>query len=268
MISSKYNKFLLPIEENGETRFYMPIGIRVAAFREQYPQGRIETEILAADERYARVKASIYFYIKDKTPVSCGHAEMKISEYDSFDRVLESAETKAIGRALAYAGFGTPLDAELPEKTPCDTGVRATGDNSNSVDVPKSTDTFVQVFNATITKAQFEEFMKNPELLDKNPDLSGEFKKKFREKYCSRKSADDEAKQEKTPDQKPKATITRERLQWARSFVIEDGKFKGSTLGEAFIREPACVEYYANQPTTQIGEAARIILAYEKRKKR
>lgn len=78
MISSKYNKFLLPIEENGETRFYMPIGIRVAAFREQYPQGRIETEILAADERYARVKASIYFYFKDKTPVSCGHAEMKL----------------------------------------------------------------------------------------------------------------------------------------------------------------------------------------------
>ncbi len=169
---------------------------------------------------------------------------------------------------MAYAGFGTPLDAELPEKTPCDTGVRATGDNSNSVDVPKSTDTFVQVFNATITKTQFEEFMKNPELLDKNPDLSEEFKKKFKEKYCSRKSADDEAKQEKSPEQKPKATITRARLQWASSFVIEDGKCKGSTLGEAFIREPACVEYYGNQPTTQIGEAARIILAYEKRKKK
>lgn len=85
---------------------YQTVALRVGKFREEYGNTfSLETEIIYADEKVVRMKATI------KNPedriIATGHAE----EYRSSSNInknsaLENAETSAIGRALASMGMG------------------------------------------------------------------------------------------------------------------------------------------------------------------
>lgn len=84
---------------------YLQVAYRLIWFREAYPEGRIETERISDSPDQVTYRATIsvehpaYGYIKlanaDKT--------LKIKNTTDY----EKAETGAIGRALALAGFGT-----------------------------------------------------------------------------------------------------------------------------------------------------------------
>ena len=87
---------------------YLKVPGRIVAFREQFPMGKIVTELAHFDlERgFAMFKASIYANDDDG---SCLIATAYGSETQkSFPAGwIEKAETVAVGRALAQAGFGT-----------------------------------------------------------------------------------------------------------------------------------------------------------------
>jgi hypothetical protein len=82
---------------------YLEVKWRVLMFRERYPHGVISTEeiIVDLDRGYARYKATV-------EDGEGGHATGYGTETQAdFGDFCERAETRAVGRALALAGFGT-----------------------------------------------------------------------------------------------------------------------------------------------------------------
>src|SRR5690606_25279663 len=90
---------------------YLQVAHRLVWFREDHPKGRIQTEIVTLAEDKATVKAAVVDEAGNL--LSVAHK----TEYESnFGDFLEKAETGAIGRALAIAGYGTQFDPEMDEE--------------------------------------------------------------------------------------------------------------------------------------------------------
>lgn len=86
---------------------YLPVSARIVWFREQHPSGSIQTEIIAD----AAVRATILN--QDGIVLASGMATIRSGEGQKWaGRDLEKAETAAIGRAMAHAGFGTQFTGE------------------------------------------------------------------------------------------------------------------------------------------------------------
>lgn len=90
---------------NGQTRMYLETKWRLVWFREDHPTGRVITEIVSV-EPVPLVKASICDGDGSVLATAHGTATDKGNAVWS-GRAIEKAETAAIGRALAHAGYGT-----------------------------------------------------------------------------------------------------------------------------------------------------------------
>jgi len=91
---------------------YIDVKWRVLWFRDQHPEGEIVTELLEHERgQYALFKATVRFIVDDPNneelslfTVVTGHGSETKADFPDY---LEKAETKAIGRALQHAGYGT-----------------------------------------------------------------------------------------------------------------------------------------------------------------
>ena len=95
---------------------YLQVAHRLVWFREEYPLGRIVTEIVSADDSTATVKATIAVPNNELGAYMDLSSGFKSESADNFPDFLEKAETGAVGRALAMAGFGTQFEPELDEQ--------------------------------------------------------------------------------------------------------------------------------------------------------
>lgn len=96
---------------------YEPVEDRLAKFWEKYPDGRIYTSVEYASETHALVHASVY---KDGASVAfatgLARAVYGLTGQSAQAKApVEDAETSAIGRALANAGFSTSKRASREE---------------------------------------------------------------------------------------------------------------------------------------------------------
>lgn len=100
----------LPIT-NLKGKDYLMVGFRILWFREENPEGSIQTEIVQLGADFAIVKAHIYKNINN-IQLLVAQATKK-EDLKGFGDFIEKAETGAVGRALALAGYGTQFS--LPE---------------------------------------------------------------------------------------------------------------------------------------------------------
>lgn len=134
-------------DNNGENpKKYLDVMWRKVWFYKKYPDGRIITKIVNITNTYVIVEAKVYFNRNDpeENYVASAMAQRWFKPGDTIgERAVETAETGAIGRALANAGFGLQyccdleLDKEIdivdapvtPKQT--NTTVKTTPVNSN-----------------------------------------------------------------------------------------------------------------------------------------
>lgn len=81
---------------------YETVEARLAKFWEQFPNGRIATEMVYYDDNRVVFKASMYKDINDTVPVSTGYAE-ELRDASPVNRTshVENCETSSIGRCAS-----------------------------------------------------------------------------------------------------------------------------------------------------------------------
>lgn len=102
---------------NLQGKDYLQVAGRVLLFRLKHPEGAIASDLVQMDERGVTFQARICN--EAGQILATGYAQVLYAgdskRYSG--RVMEKAETSAIGRALAFAGFGTDqADADLDEE--------------------------------------------------------------------------------------------------------------------------------------------------------
>lgn len=86
---------------------YLQVAQRLVWFREELPKWRIETELFKLEEKYAIAKATIRNESGDI--MATAHKREDAGHFGDF---IEKAETGALGRCLAYIGYGTQFCAD------------------------------------------------------------------------------------------------------------------------------------------------------------
>lgn len=94
---------------------YLQVPWRVLWFREEYPLGRIESEIIKETDKYVIYKATISVPDQNGQYLKLSDS-IKREDYAHFADAHEKASTGAVGRALALCGFGTQFAPELSEE--------------------------------------------------------------------------------------------------------------------------------------------------------
>jgi hypothetical protein len=85
---------------------YETVHERLDRFWKKYESGRVNTELIAYSDTQYIFKAEIYKDAADEKPLATGFAEERVgSTFVNKTSACENAETSAIGRALANAGF-------------------------------------------------------------------------------------------------------------------------------------------------------------------
>ena len=152
------NQHLLQLKNREGVKDYLPVQWRLVWFRQECPQGTIETEELEYDtgkecsieafvwnsekRRSEKIVKTAKGYARYRAVVTDGKGGRatgtKSESCASFSDYIEKAETGAIGRALAALGYGTQFAPELNEEhrivdSPVERGTAPveSGDNGN-----------------------------------------------------------------------------------------------------------------------------------------
>jgi hypothetical protein len=87
---------------------YETVEVRLAKFIGDYPDFRIDTQLLEASDKRFIVRTAIYRTYMDEVPFSTGLAFELVSDKGvNATSALENAETSSLGRSLANAGYAT-----------------------------------------------------------------------------------------------------------------------------------------------------------------
>ena len=101
------NKTLKTVEIKGKQ--YIEVNTRIQVFRELFPEGRQETEVLAHDleKGIILMKVKVYADSTSDRPIAEGTAlEKESSSFINKTSYVENCETSAFGRALGNLGIG------------------------------------------------------------------------------------------------------------------------------------------------------------------
>lgn len=220
--------------EDGKTSLYLDVKYRLLWFRLCNPNGKIDPEIVHVDDKSAVVVCKLYLDRCDPADQyvakSCAQRFASAEKYG--DRYLETAETAAMGRVLAAAGYGTqfcgatdmfgadvcdaPLDLSMAEDSCEESSIGTSrvlhetmsggGDASAAAASPGSAPT-----SEPKAIPQKPTDIKNPESLDD---------------YLNSMTLDE-----------------------AKAVVIDVGYHKGKTLGVLAMQKPGDLEWYVKNYT-------------------
>jgi hypothetical protein len=115
---------------------YETVHERLERFWKQYPNGRVNTELIAYSDTQFIVKAEMYKDLNDEKPFATGYAEERVgSTFINKTSALENCETSAIGRC---ASNGSLVPASSGKQKPSVTEMQKSNRyESANGDVPK-----------------------------------------------------------------------------------------------------------------------------------
>ena len=200
--------------ENGEEQFYLDVKYRKLWFRLKYPTGKITKRIVKLENEFAIIESKVYLDRNDPADayVSCAMAQRWRKDDDYYGlKYVETAETAAVGRALADAGFGIQF-AEPGEDQ-----------DMNPVDAP-----------VTMPEGVMEDI---DEELPEEPPKKAEKKEK---KASGKKKTELD---ESMSVEKLMEVMT---LDEAKNVVIPFGSNSGKTMGQICIDSPKSINWYVD----------------------
>lgn len=152
--------------DDGSQSLYLDVKYRILWFRLAYPNGRVDPEVVYVDDKRAVVCCKLF---ADKTDaadqyIAKSTSQRFYSEEKYGDRFLEIAETAALGRALASAGFGTQfcgsgdfggdVIADAPIELPFDTDMEVKSINNDAQSAISATNQSQQVVESPQMEAK------------------------------------------------------------------------------------------------------------------
>ena len=223
--------------ENGDgtKSLYLDVKYRLLWFRLRNPDGKIDTEIVHVDDKSAVVCCKLYHDKADPADqyLAKSTAQRFVSQEKFGDRYLEIAETAAMGRVLAAAGYGT----QFCGSTDMLSGIIA--DAPIDMGIPSDEDELDATASRVVheTKAQEE-----PAAQTQPAQMPTQTATMPQPAQLAATSAPKPAKVEK-----PRTLedyLNSMTLDDAKSIVVEFGRNAGTSLGEIAMHKPADLDWY------------------------
>lgn len=291
-------KYMRIIQKEGQAgKYYLDVVYRKLWFRLKYPEGKIVKKILKLTDQMAIVEAKVYLSRNDAEDsfISNAMAQKYMTGDDQFgNKFVELAETAAVGRALADAGFGLQFadtEGELdPEVTdaPLDVNLMAGGGN---MPLPEGTYMDEELINpAGKTEMEpaggiseydipgqygIESYLPNPEdgmQTSRTQTVQNPQPQAVQSAPQRQNTGQGTGKQPpQTIDKKLPVEQIYTMLTWEKavSVVVPVGVFKNKTLGQVAMEKPASLEWYVSSyggPDNLLRAAAKFLLDIAKEK--
>lgn len=211
-------------------QLYLDVKFRKLWFRLKYPFGKITKSIIQLTEQFAIVEAKVYLDKGDpeENYISSALAQRFFSPDDAFGkRYVETAETAAIGRALADAGFGIQFCDIGEESDPAqvDSGITVgTGQSSDSEATQPTEDTKTETPAPPPASSGTKTPASTKNVKDSAPAPTPT--------YTASTPVEEICKVMTTED--------------AKKVVVDMGFNKGKTLGMVAVEKPQNLEWYIN----------------------
>lgn len=226
--------------ENGEEQFYLDVKYRKLWFRLMYPEGKITKRIVKLENDFAIIESKVYLNRNDPEDayVSSAFAQRWRKEDDAYGlKYVETAETAAVGRALADAGFGIQFSEPGEDR------------DSNLVDSPVTIPEQSKGNDAAVDEEDEElpENMPQPVANSSKNPLNNNKKGKQLDETMS-----------------VEELMKRMNLDDARNYQIPIGAYKGKTLGELCIEKPGAITWYVDSyhgKNNLLRAGAKLLLA-------
>ena len=237
---SKFMRKLTEVDENGQPseRMYLEVAYRKLWFRLKHPEGAIRKFIREVNDQFAIMEARVYLdrrdpeesYIANAIVKRYFHPEDKLG-----DKYLEIAETAAVGRALADAGFGIQFtdSSENPESgvvdspigVPYGMGVNTiTGEVMHTPQTPAPAAASA-VQNSVSMAAAMPQAQTAQPISQAQPAPAAPI---F------------------TPTMPVEQILPQMTMQFALNYEVDCGVFKGKKLGQVAQEKPQSLDWYVN----------------------
>lgn len=239
---SKFMRKLTEMDENGQPseRMYLEVAYRKLWFRLKHPEGAIRKFIREVNDQFAIMEARVYLdrrdpeesYIANAIVKRYFHPEDKLG-----DKYLEIAETAAVGRALADAGFGIQFtdSSENPESGVVDSPIGVPygmGVNTITGEVMHTPQTPAPAAaNAAVNSAPNGVSMTAP-MPQTQPIQSAP------------QAQPAPAVPAFTPEMSVEQILPMMTMQFAINYEVDCGVFKGKRLGQVAQETPQSLEWY------------------------
>ncbi len=212
--------------EDGTKSLYLDVKYRLLWFRLHNPDGKIDTEVVKVDDRSAVVCCRLYHDKADPADqyLAKATAQRFGSQEKYGDRYLEIAETAAMGRVLAAAGYGTQfcgttdMLSDVIADAPIDLG---TADDECALPAVESRVIHETKPAEAVQTAQTAPVQQAPVNMPASAAKPAQ-KPRTLEEYLNTMSLDE-----------------------AKSVKVDFGRSAGMTLGEIAMRKPGDLEWFA-----------------------
>ena len=244
---SKFMRKLTEVDDNGQPseRLYLEVAYRKLWFRLKHPEGAIRKFVREVNDQFAIMEARVYLdrrdpeesYIANAIVKRYFHPEDKLG-----DKYLEIAETAAVGRALADAGFGIQFtdSSENPESGVVDSPIgMPSGHAANASLSPVNTITG-EVMHTPQTPAPAA-----ASAVQNSVSMAAAMPQAQTAQPISQ-AQPAPAAPIFTPTMPVEQILPQMTMQFALNYEVDCGVFKGKKLGQVAQEKPQSLEWYVN----------------------